>query len=221
MKASIVRAAACFLLGAGLCACSPPRKSVIIFCAGDSITEQGYPRILRRLLQEEGIKARVLNYGRSGFTSGEYLTFLKRNRESLAEEHPDFILLQLGTNDVRLDQDHTSSDAFSRHLQEIIQIFKEFRNRWGRPPRLILATIPPIPQGETFPFGPSSSLRVEEEINPMIRQIAEEKGLMFVDNHAVFLQNPSLLPGVHPSETGYRALAQNWLQALKKAGIGR
>ncbi|MFC2160130.1 SGNH/GDSL hydrolase family protein, partial [Acidobacteriota bacterium] len=84
---------------------------MIVFCAGDSLTESPYPRYLKNIMTTAGIRAKVLNFGRSGNTTGEYLNYLLSNKESLAGKHPDIICLLLGTNDVRTDHDNTSSDS--------------------------------------------------------------------------------------------------------------
>ena len=146
--------------------CSAPPKGIIILCAGDSITEADYPYFLHKILKKEGIRAKVLNYGRSGFTSGAYLDFLVENKDTLAAEQPDFILLQLGTNDVRFDNDSTSTEEFYSNMKEIIRIFRGFRNRSRKKPEILLATIPPIPEGSPFPFTSESQTRTTEEINP-------------------------------------------------------
>jgi lysophospholipase L1-like esterase len=198
---------------------SPPPESYIILCAGDSITEAGYPKFLARLLREEGIRARVINSGRSGHTSGEYLRFLQGKKSELAESQPDFILLQLGTNDVRTDHDRTSAEDFYDHMKEIIDLFQDFKTRAGKNPRILLAIIPPIPEGTPFPFSPKSGNRVTEEINPLIHKIAAEEKCSLVDNYSVFLNSPHLLPEVHPSDQGYEAMAKNWHNALIKMGI--
>jgi lysophospholipase L1-like esterase len=196
-------------------ACTSPPAGIIIFCAGDSITAEAYPHFLRQILNQQGIKARVLNYGRNGNTSGEYLRFLEGNVERLKEERPDIILLELGTNDVRVDADNTPADVFKDNLKKIISVFRTFQSRSGRAPKIFLATIPPIPPGIPFPFGPDSVRRVFEEINPAIRAICEEENILSVDNYSIFLNEPSLLPDVHPSREGYRRLAENWYAALK------
>ena len=196
--------------------CSPPpRRGVVILCAGDSLTDSEYPRDLRRLLARDGTAARVLNYGRKGETSGEYRRFLESRRAALADEHPDFILLQLGTNDVRLDGDLTDARAFAANMRAIIAVCRGFTGRQGGTTRILLGLIPPVPVSAGFPFGPASRERVTGEINPLIRQIAREEGLVLVDNHALFSASPELLPGVHPSREGYRRLARNWYDALK------
>ena len=199
--------------------CTTSPEGVIILCAGDSITEAGYPRFLRQIFKNEGIRAKILNHGRSGHNSREYLEFLKKNHASLAENSPDFVLLQLGTNDVRIDQDHTSAEEFYNNMKSIIALLGQLKTRSGKQTRILLATILPVHQDIPFPFALESGKRVDEEINPLIQKIAREENIPLVDNYSLFLQSPHLLPDVHPSQEGYKALAQNWFNALKKEGI--
>lgn len=214
-----MRAGLCLLIFALLSSCSSSPKSYIIFCAGDSLTEVGYPRFLKSILKRDGIRAKVSNQGKSGFTSREYLVYLTENRTALAKNQPDFILLQLGTNDVRTDHDHTSADEFYANMKQIIRLFRDFTTRSGKDPHILLATIPPVPDDTPFPFTPVSAERVEQEINPLIQKLAQEEKLSLVDNFSVFLDNPHLLPEVHPSDQGYEAMAKNWHKVLKKKGV--
>lgn len=195
--------------------CSSPPKRVVIFCAGDSLTDSAYPQDLHRLLARDGYRAQVLNFGRKGHTSGEYLRFLERQKGALGREMPDFILLQLGTNDIRLDGDMTDTPAFGRNMRAIIAIFRGFTNREGGQPRILVATIPPVPETVGDPFGPRSRERITREINPLIETLVREERLVLVDNYSLFLQAPGLLPDAHPSREGYRRLAENWYRALK------
>jgi len=199
--------------------CSPSPRGIIILCAGDSITESGYPRYLRNILKNKGLQARILNQGKSGHNSREYLSFLEKNQEALRKRSPDFVLLQLGTNDVRIDHDHTSANDFYNNMKHIISLLCSLKTRTGEKSRILLATIPPVPEDIRFPFAPDSGKRVEEEINPLIQKIAREEKIPLVDNYSLFLQSPHLLPDVHPSQEGYKVLAQNWFNALKKEGI--
>jgi lysophospholipase L1-like esterase len=199
----------------GLVSCSSPREKVIILCAGDSITDSEYPRHLHRLFSQEGRRVRILNYGRKGNTSGEYLRFLKKQKSTLAREHPDFVLLQLGTNDVRTDGDFTSAEDYARNMKAIIAIFREFRNRKKEKAKILLATIPPLPEGISFPFSPQSRERVIREINPLVEKIAAEEKAVLVDNYSLFSKSPQLLADVHPTSQGYKLLAQHWHDALR------
>jgi len=203
-----------------LSACSRdkrPAGGIIVLCAGDSITELGYSRYLAREFRNEGIRALVLNYGRSGNTSAEYLRWLRNGAvRRLGSERPDFILVELGTNDVRVDGDRVSREAFAENMREIISIFRGFRTRSGGRPEILVATIPPIPDGTSYPFGPEAIRRVDQEINPEIRKLCLERGIPAVDNYALFCDSPGLLPGVHPSPEGYRAMAANWAAAVRR-----
>jgi lysophospholipase L1-like esterase len=195
--------------------CSTSPKGVIVFCAGDSITAEAYPHFLQRLFNSEGRKAKVLNYGRNGHTSGEYLRFLEKNGARLEAERPDFILLELGTNDVRADIDLTPTPVFKSNMKRIIEIFRGFKSRSGKTPVILLATIPPVPEGTPFPFTPESVARVDAEINPAIKSISQEERIPLVDHHPLFLKEPGLLRGVHPSPEGYRRLARHWFESLQ------
>jgi lysophospholipase L1-like esterase len=195
--------------------CSSPPRGYIVLCAGDSITAEAYPHFLQLLFNREGIRARVLNFGRSGNASGEYRRFLEENAERLKKERPEFILLQLGTNDVRVDGDHSRTDEFAANMKSIFGIFRAFSDRAGQPSRLLVATIPPIPEKTPLPFSPESSRRVAAEINPAIRALAAEAGIALVDNYALFADRPDFLAGVHPTREGYRRLAENWFAALR------
>ncbi len=201
-----------FLLAGG-CISRPER--IIILCAGDSITEAAYPRQLRRLLIRDGYRVRVHNLGRRGNNSREYLEFLEERKKELARLQPDLILLQLGTNDVRGDSDFTSAVEFDRTMRRIIALFEEFSTRKGKKSKILLGTIPPLPENLPPPFVRESSARVVEEINPLLKRIAAERNLLLVDNYKLFLEHPELLAGIHPTDEGYRALAENWYRHLK------
>lgn len=196
--------------------CSSEPEEFVILCAGDSITASDYPGFLKDLLDKDGIETKVLNYGRSGNTSGDWLRFLRKNKDALAQREPDFILLQLGTNDVRIGKDKAGGDIFYRNMKEIIKIFKTFRNKKGRKTRILLAKIPPVPLGSFARFSKDSSLKVTSEINPLIERLAKEEKHILVDNYTLFLGKPHLLPEIHPSREGYRAMAENWYKHLHR-----
>lgn len=195
--------------------CSTSPEGIIVFCAGDSITAEAYPHFLQRIFNSEGRRAKVLNYGRNGHTSGEYLSFLEKNRARLEAECPDFILLELGTNDVRADIDLTPTPVFKSNMKRIIEIFRSFKSRSGKTPVIFLATIPPVPEGTPFPFTPESVARVEAEINPALKSISQEERIPLVDNFTLFFKEPGLLRGVHPTPEGYRRLARRWFESLQ------
>lgn len=192
---------------------APPPLPPVVLCAGDSITAGGYPWYLQRRLDEAGQRLKVINAGEKGNTSGEYLGFLRRSG-IVAQTNPRWVLLQLGTNDVRSDGDATSAENFRENLEAILGVVAGHKNPDGSSPRVLLATIPPVPVEIAGHFNAPSRLRVESEINPAIREIAGRRQLALVDTHGLFAARPDLLPGVHPNEKGYRALADAWYDTL-------
>jgi lysophospholipase L1-like esterase len=217
MRASLALALALALaaLSAGSFACARVARRSVILCAGDSLTELGYPSFLQGLLRRHRLPASVLNYGRKGFTSGEYLRFLQKNKARISALKPDLVLLMLGTNDVRLDGDRTATPEFVRNMRAVIDILRTFRGGTREPPIIVLATIPPVPPGAAYPFSADSARRVREEINPALSRMAAELGLPLVDQYSLFVGSPELLPDVHPSPLGYREMARKWLEAVE------
>lgn len=185
----------------------------VILCAGDSITAASYPRRLKELLERDGQRVQVINAGVKGDSTAEYLRFLERSR-IVERSEPRWVLLQLGTNDLRIDSHATTTPQFRKNLEAILDRIERQRNRDGSAPRVLLATIPPIPVEVRWHFDAASRARVEAEINPAIRAIARNRGLALADHHALFASRPELLPDVHPSEEGYRELAAAWHRVL-------
>ena len=185
----------------------------VILCAGDSITAASYPRHLKKLLLGDGLQVQVINAGVKGDNTAEYIRFLDRS-QIIERTSPSWVLLQLGTNDLRIDSHATTTEQFRKNLEAILERFGRHRRRDGSLPRIILATIPPIPLEVRWHFDAGSRARVEAELNPAIREIARRHGLFLVDIHALFAARPDLLPEIHPSEEGYRALARFWHRIL-------
>jgi len=201
--------------------CRREPSAIIVSCVGDSLTAQGYPRYLRAALGRRGIRARVVNHGRSGNTTREYLAYLKAAEGDLGKERPDFVLVGLGTNDARIDGDHTTAAEFERNFRAILAVLGKFRTRSGRRPEILLGAAPPIPAGTPYPFGPGSPARLAGEINPAIEALARSHDAGFVDNYALFMRSPELLPDVHPLPEGYAAMAENWARAVSDRLPGR
>lgn len=185
----------------------------VILCAGDSITAASYPKQLKALLARDGFRVQVINAGMKGDNTAEYIRFLEKSR-IIERTDPDWVLLQLGTNDLRIDSHATTTEQFRKNLEAILDRIALHRNHDGSFPRIILATIPPIPVEVRWHFSAGSRLRVEAEINPAIRAIARQRGLILAENHALFVGRPELLPEIHPNEKGYRVLAEAWHRIL-------
>jgi len=185
---------------------------LVILCTGDSLTAGSYPEWLQSKCDENKWDIIVINKGVKGHTSREYLMYMER-QNILKAFDPDIILLQLGTNDVRIDADNTPTNKFVKNMNLIIQKMIVYQNSKGRKPKILISSIPPI-KTTCSTFSQDSIRRVKGEINPAIKRLAEKWNLFFVDNYKLFVDNAELLPDIHPNEKGYKAMAENWYKAL-------
>jgi len=183
-----------------------------ILCAGDSLTAGSYPEWLKKKFIENGMEIKVVNKGVKGHTSGEYLRYMEVH-QILNESDPDIILLQLGTNDVRIDADNTPTNQFNKNMNQIIKKMSQFQNSRGKLPKILISSVPPINTIYST-FNQESVRRIKEEINPAIERLAAKWNLFFVDNYKLFLDNPEILPDIHPNEKGYEAMAENYYRSL-------
>ena len=189
-----------------------------ILCMGDSITAEGYPAVLSKILKRHGYKNFcVRNLGRKGNNSGEYLRYLRKHPE-LLNGRVNMVLLQLGTNDVRIDHDHTDIQAFMAHIRQIVEIIRE------RQPKahIYLGTIPPILKDVPGYFDKTSRQRVRMEINPQIAVLAHRLHCVRVDVYRAFKGHPEWVgrDGIHPTKAGTRELAKVYFRAIQP-GIAR
>ena len=189
---------------------SDARPGPIIICMGDSLTESEfgyYPKHLQGLLKQQGIAAKVITAARPGNTSGEYLDYLKRSG-ILEKIRPDMTIVMLGTNDVRVDRDHTPLSRYRHNMIQIISRIKAGKAFRRSPTTIFIASIPPIFKIDLRTFDESSKKRVEEEIVPAIRNLARQEQIHFIDVFSFFQKRPELMAGIHPRKRGYFGLAR-------------
>ena len=186
-----------------------------VACVGDSITYgcfmpgqpwNSYPRQLGRLL---GRGYCVGNFGytnRTALKSGDHpYTAEKLYRQSLAFQ-PELVLLMLGTNDTKAV--NWNAEAYARDLGELIENYKSLESR----PQVFLLLPPPA-----FPFCGKvrwdiRSEVLENEVLPICRRVAEEKGVPVIDVHSAFVGKPELfVDGCHPNARGARIMADTIL----------
>jgi len=203
----------CLLLGSD---CGQKEKVYLtICCAGDSLMRP-VPHHLRSLLNASKDKVEIRNWAQGGLTSESYRSFFVRHYPDWKKIRSDFILLQLGTNDVfPLLEGRYTLAQFKENMSSIIEELRKFKGSKNRHPRILIASVP------LFCYeiaSPEKNSCVEDRINPAIQEIAEKEEVIFVDNYSVLRNRCDLYDpdGVHPNRDGERALARNWLSSIRK-----
>ena len=185
-------------------------------CVGDSITYgcfvpgqpwNSYPRQLGRMLGR--MLGRGYCVGNFGYTNRTALkkadhpyTAEKLYRQSLSFQ-PDIVLLMLGSNDTKAI--NWNAEAYARDLGELIESYRELESR----PQVFLLLPPPV-----FPFCGKvrwdiRSEVLENEVLPICRRVAEEKGVPVIDIHSAFIGRKELfVDGCHPNARGARVIAE-------------
>jgi lysophospholipase L1-like esterase len=183
---------------------------VVICCAGDSLMRP-VPGHLRDLLKPLSIQAVIKDWSQGGLSSRSYQDFFRQHWADWRQTRPDFIMVQLGTNDaLPILEGKYDPAKFRENLLTIIRNFKQFSSETHKQPRIFIATAPYF--SGTARKQEKNEI-IKERINPAIREIARIEGLVFVDNFSVLENKPELYDpdGVHPSPEGEIALAKNWL----------
>lgn len=190
------------------------RDELVIGCVGDSLMRP-IPTHLKKLMRRLDRGIVVVGWAQGGMTVRSYLDFYRHRFPQGRTKNPDFVLIQLGTNDVRsLIEGDFTLDEFETDLRGIIEEFTKYSNGRGGSSHVLIANVPQR-VGERYE---KNNRFVEETLNPSIEKIAEDEGLFLVDNYRILNNRPHLYShdGVHPNRVGERALAQNWIIAIKK-----
>ena len=192
------------------------RPDFVLCCAGDSLMRP-QPVHLRILFEQAGGRPfRVEDWSQGGQSSQTYPSFLRAREEGWKKIQPDFLILQLGTNDADPIAAGTyGRPRFEENLKGILRSLKNLAGRPDSPPRLFIATVPLFLESSN---STAKNSAITDVINPTIRAVAEETGAVLVDQFAVLENRPDLYDsdGAHPNGEGEKALARNWWRALMK-----
>jgi lysophospholipase L1-like esterase len=157
------------------------------------VTPNSYPAVLEGLLHRLDPAAQVLNRGVGGETTFEGAA---RVRGVLTSDHPGFILILEGTNNL--------GDPLVSDLRAMVRQAKANKTV------PLVATIPP--QFESN----ADKNRLIQAANGGIVAMAAQEGIPLVDLYSA-LQDRSLFSddGLHPNDAGYQVMAQTWFSAIR------
>lgn len=193
-----------------------------IICLGDSLTEgdygvfgkrgianvheRNYPYFLGKLLN-----AQVINYGKCGYTSSDYLKFYKDGNVDVSDA--DVIIVMIGTNGGMDDEEYTQGD---RDFDELIELVKKASQN----SRLFICTPPHVTIDENM-SNCGYRKQVDKAVK-FIKRYVQEKHIacidlagceMFSDENEAILQSND---GLHFTEAGYAIMAIEIKNRLKQ-----
>lgn len=210
-----------FLLAAFLAVLSglwPAHAQVVkIACIGDSITEgtgldsplvNSYPVVLGKLL---GTNYQTRNFGVSGRTllrRGDFPYWAEAAFRNATNYAPDIVTIKLGTNDSK-PYNWKFKDQFAQDLRDMIDVFASLPSK---PKVVVCLPVPAYYVG--FDISPEV---IKNELIPILKRVAAEKGAMTVDLYAALSGRPELFPdGIHPNVPGAALIAKTLHGAIVK-----
>jgi lysophospholipase L1-like esterase len=191
-----------------------------VACVGDSITQGGgassgntnYPADLQALF---GSSVQVKNFGHSGATmlsvgdlpyqqQSEYpsaTTFVSGAGSSATVD----VIIMLGTNDSKPYNwtvgTSTRAEQFRKDCAAMVDHFTQLA-----PHPLVYLALPPHAYANSYQI---SGTVIHDEIIPIIKQVATDKGIPVIDVDTPTTGYSELFPdGVHPNDAGYKVLSQ-------------
>lgn len=181
-----------------------------IACVGNSITfganidnrkSNSYPAQLEAMLGE---RYEVRNFEKNGATllrKGDISYWNSREYRQALDYRPDWVFIDLGTNDSKLVNRAFLSE-YEEDYKDLISSFQKLESH----PRIVLLI--PTPVFSTDTSGITSAV-LTEKIIPMVRNVAYETHCEAINLYNLLIESPHLfLDKVHPSKAGTTVIAQ-------------
>ena len=183
-----------------------------VACVGDSITygcmvanrnKNNYPTVLNQLL---GANYCVANFGytdRTAIKTADRPYTAEKLYQHSLDFRPDIVIILLGSNDSK--EKNWNKEKYVKDYGEIIDSYLSLDSA----PKVYLLALPPVfEKGKTVLYGLRKDV-IDNEIYPTAVQIAQNKGVPYIDLHEIFKNKKHLFAdGVHPNAEGCKLLAQ-------------
>lgn len=180
-----------------------PRDPLVVFL-GDSLTagfglsqEEAFPALIQEMLEERGLRVRMVNAGVSGDTTAGGL----RRLPWLLQQRPDLLVIELGANDGLRG---LSLEMTERNLREMVLQAREA----GARVLLVGMKIPPN-------YGPDYA-RGFEALFPRLAAELKVSLVPFLLEGVAANPELNLADGIHPNAQGHARVAANLLPHLEE-----
>ena len=196
---------------------------------GDSITYGeydgvfgGWVDILKRYaLQKynEGSNELILfNLGIGGETTEGLLNRMSHEMKARNSADGNIVFISYGANDLAVKDGNqmVNQSQFKVNIETAIQDARLYSKD------IYLISILPISENIDSKVSPTGKIRTNEDVliyNQILKNIATENSLNYIDFHSAFLQDKEILlskDGVHPNEKGYGMMAEIAIPIIEK-----
>lgn len=196
---------------------------------GDSITYGeydgvfgGWVDILKRYaLQKynEGSNELILfNLGIGGETTEGLVNRIPHEMKARNSADGNIIFIGYGANDLAKKDGNqlVNPEQFKTNIEIAVQNAKQYSKD------IYLVSILPLSENIDSKVSPTGKVRTNEDVliyNQILKNIATENSLNYIDFHSVFLQDKEILlskDGVHPNEKGYGLMAEIAIPIIEK-----
>ncbi|RIL08551.1 MAG: arylesterase [Proteobacteria bacterium] len=188
---------ACVICFAGINAIAESGGQQEILFLGDSLTDgytigmkHSYPTLIQGMLDQKGLRYRVINAGRSGDTAEQALARLPKYRS----QRIALALVALGANDAFQQLPIAET---KRALSAIISQLKE----WNGSTKIVLAGVKPLVL---------TSKEYEQALADMYRALSSEYGVPLIPNLLQGVQGVlelNISDEIHPNAAGHKVMA--------------
>ena len=196
---------------------------------GDSITYGeydgvfgGWVDILKRYaLQKynEGSNELILfNLGIGGETTEGLLNRMPHEMSARNSAEENIIFIGYGANDLAKKDENqlVNPEQFKTNIEIAVQNAKQYSKD------IYLVSILPLSENIDSKVSPTGKLRTNDNVliyNQILKTIATENSLNYIDFHSAFLHDKEILlskDGVHPNEKGYGLMAEIAIPIIEK-----
>lgn len=198
------------------------KKMIYGLFFGDSITYGEYDGVfggwvdilkryaLQKYNDEDKNEVILFNLGIGGETTEGLLKRIPHEIKARNSSDGNIVFIAYGANDlaVKDGQQMVSSKQFRSNIETAVQDAKIYSKD------IYLITILPISENIDSKISATGKIRTNEDVllyNEILKDIAAENSLNYVDFHSAFIDQKEVLlskDGVHPNENGYKMMAE-------------
>lgn len=197
---------------------------------GDSITYGEYDGVfggwvdilkryaLQKYNDEDKNEVILFNLGIGGETTEGLVKRIPHEMKARNSSDGNIVFIAYGANDlaVKDGQQMVSSKHFRANIETAVQDAKIYSKD------IYLISILPISENIDSKISNTGKIRTNKDVllyNEILKDIAAENSLNYVDFHSAFIDQKEILlskDGVHPNENGYKMMAEIAIPIIEK-----